>query len=270
MNINSNDVYFNAIINALSEYDEVDAIALGGSRSTGVNDEKSDYDIYVYYHGEISNQMKSKAITPHCIEAEIGNHYWELEDNCIMKNGIGIDIIYRNAEKFEEYLQFVVNEGHALNGYTTCFWHNIINSKILFDKSGEFTNIQKKFTVPYPDKLKHNIITYNRNLLNGKLPSFDKQIEKAYNRGDIVSVHHRTTEFLASYFDIIFALNKLTHPGEKKLIEICKNTCKNLPESFEENINALLQSIPNGDTVSIVSDMIKKLDNVIKCDSNTI
>ncbi len=260
---NIKDEYFNAIISALKEYDEVDAIALGGSRSTGVCDEKSDYDIYVYCTSELSNEMKSNAITPHCIQAEIGNHYWELEDNCIMKNGIEIDIIYRDAEKFAQYLQFVVDEGHAFNGYTTCFWHNIINSKILFDKSGRFTEIQKKYTIPYPETLRKNIIEKNRNLLNGKLPSYDKQLKKASNRDDLVSVHHRMTEFLASYFDIIFALNRQTHPGEKRLVQLCKKYCPILPESFEENINALLASVTNGNSYEIASNMIEKLDKII-------
>lgn len=264
MSINIKDEYFNSIINALREYDEVDAIALGGSRSTGICDEKSDYDIYVYCKGELTNEMKSKAITPHCLESEIGNHYWELEDNCTLKNGIEIDIIYRKIEMFSDYLKIVVDEGNAFNGYTTCFWHNIINCKVLFDKSGEFTEIQKKYTIPYPEKLRQNIIEKNRKLLSGKLPSYDKQIAKASKRGDIVSVHHRTTEFLASYFDIIFALNRQTHPGEKKLISLCKSTCQILPESFEENLTALLKSIPDGNTTEIISDMIAKLDKVIE------
>ncbi len=258
------DEYFNAIVSALKEYDEVDAIALGGSRSTGVCDEKSDYDIYVYCTGELTIEKKSKAITPHCIEAEIGNHYWELEDNCVMKNGIAIDIIYRDANEFEKYLNFVVKEGHAFNSYTTCFWHNIINSKIVFDKSGKFTEIQKTFNIPYPDKLRKNIIENNRNLLSGKLPSYDEQIKKAAKRGDLVSVHHRITEFLASYFDIIFALNRKTHPGEKRLVSLCKKCCEILPESFEENINALLASVTNGNSYEIATDMIAKLDKVIE------
>ena len=57
-------------------------------------------------------------------------------------------------------------------------------------------------------------------LLSGMLPSFDAQIEKAENRKDFVSVNHRVTEFLASYFDIIFALNEMTHPGEKRMQSI--------------------------------------------------
>ena len=63
-------------------------------------------------------------------------------------------------------------------------------------------------------------------LLSGMLPSFDSQIEKAENRKDFVSVNHRVTEFLASYFDIIFALNEMTHPGEKRMQSICSKECK--------------------------------------------
>ena len=258
-----NDEFFSKIINGFEMCDEVDAVALGGSRSTGESDDNSDYDIYVYCTKELSPEKKAEIVTPYCNESEICNHYWELEDNCILKNGLGIDIIYRNIEKFEEYLSYVVDGANSFNGYTTCFWHNIIKSVVLFDKSGKFTELQKKYDIPYPQQLKKNIIEKNRKLLNGVLPSYDKQIKKAYGRNDIVSVHHRTTEFLASYFDIIFALNELTHPGEKRLISLCKKHCKILPESFEENINALLKSIGNENPYPIVKDIIEKLDKII-------
>ena len=260
----SNDDYFNSIISAFEQLKETDAVVLGGSRSTGVNDSSSDYDIYVYLNSELSIEDKRKTVMPFCSEGEIGNHYWELEDNCILKSGTHIDIIYRTVEKFEQLLHFIVDEGKPFNGYTTCFWHNILNSRVLFDKTGEFTALQKKYDIPFPDKLRKNIIENNRNLLSGKLPSYDMQIKKAESRGDLVSVHHRITEFLASYFDIIFALNRLTHPGEKRLVPLCKSNCKILPENFEENINALLASVTKGGCYEIVCDMVKSLDKVIE------
>lgn len=259
----TNDENFNAIISAFEALDETDAVVLGGSRSTGASDNSSDYDVYVYLNTELDIETKRKTVAPLCSEAEIGNHYWELEDNCIMKNGIAIDIIYRSTEMFEQYLKMVVDEGKPFNGYTTCFWHNIINSKVLFDKTGEFSALQKKYTVAYPEKLCKNIIENNRKLLSGTLPSYDKQIKKAQSRGDLVSVHHRTTEFLASYFDIIFAVNRLTHPGEKRLVELCKLNCKILPENFEENITALLGSVTKGGSYDIVCDMVAKLDKIL-------
>lgn len=264
MTFNFEDKNFSDIISSLYNIDEVDAVALGGSRATNANDQKSDYDIYVYCTKELTNEQKSAALLKHCREAEIGNHYWELEDNCVMNNGICIDIIYRSLGMFEQYIEMITKEGKAFNGYTTCFWHNIVTSMVLFDKSGAFTRFKQNYTIDYPDKLRKNIIENNRKLLGGVLPSYDKQILKAQQRGDLVSVHHRITEFLASYFDIIFALNKVMHPGEKRLVALCKEKCAILPEDFEENINALLTSVTRGDSHRIVEDIIDKLDKVLE------
>ncbi len=263
MIVKLDDNNFNDIINSLYRLDEVDAIALGGSRATGANDKSSDYDIYVYCTSEISNEKRSSALLSHCCEAEIGNHYWESEDNCVMLNGVSIDIIYRDVKMFEHYIDMVIKNGKPFNGYTTCFWHNIINCKVIFDKSGKFTQLKESCDVPYPEQLRKNIIENNRKLLNGYLPSYDKQILKAYKRGDLVSVHHRITGFLESYFDIIFALNRLSHPGEKRIVELCLKNCKILPEDFEKNINLLLSSVTSGNPYEIAQDMVAKLDRIL-------
>ena len=141
------------------------------------------------------------------------------------------------------YLKAVVDEGRAFNGYTTCFWHNVIRSQILFDRNGSYERLQKQYTIPYPEKLRNNIIERNMKLLSGFLPSYDKQIMKALGRDDIVSVNHRTAAFMESYFDVIFAMNEMTHPGEKKLIDICKKQCAVLPENFEDGLRKLFADI---------------------------
>ena len=113
------------------------------------------------------------------------------------------------------------------------------------------------------ENLRSAIIKNNRNLLNGKLPSYDRQIKKAQERGDIVSVNHIITAFLESYFDVIFALNRQTHPGEKRQVQLCKKYCTLLPKDFEENINALMKSISDGGSYEIVTAMVNNLDEIL-------
>ena len=62
----SNDDYFNSVISAFKQLKETDAVVLGGSRSTGVNDNSSDYDIYVYLNSELSIEDKRKTVMPFC------------------------------------------------------------------------------------------------------------------------------------------------------------------------------------------------------------
>ena len=45
-----------------------------------------------------------------------------------------------------------------------------------------------------------------------------KQITTSIVRRDPVSLNHRIAAWLASYFDILFAINCRFHPGEKRLL----------------------------------------------------
>ena len=165
-------------------------------------------------------------------------------------------------DDFEKMVSSVVIDCIPWNGYTTCMWHNLITSQIVLDKNGKLNKIQEKYRIPYPSELKENIISNNLKLLNGMLPSFDMQIKKAENRGDLVSVNHRITEFLASYFDIIFALNEMTHPGEKRMQSICSKECNILPRNFDENLNRLFAGMFREKISSVIKEMIIELKKV--------
>lgn len=82
----------------LAALPEVDAIALGGSRAGETYDEKSDYDVYLYCSGDIEESVRTDILSRYCSTIEIGNHFWEYEDNCTLNNGIDIDILYRDLE----------------------------------------------------------------------------------------------------------------------------------------------------------------------------
>lgn len=258
-------MYFENLCKRYEKLEEVEALALGGSRSTNFNDENSDYDLYVYVTKIPSSDVRKEILLDTCKHLEMNCAYWELEDDCILKDDIPIDIIYRNINDFDNSLDDIVFKHNATNAYTTCMWNNLLNSKILFDKDNKLTNLKEKYNVQYPLKLRQNIIQRDLELLSGMLCSYDEQILKAAKRKDIVSINHRIAAFLETYFNIIFALNNLTHPGEKRQLIISLNTCKVLPKDYEININKLLDSNNHqyASLEKILSDMVENLKKII-------
>ena len=254
----------NKLIDEIGHLVQVEAIALGGSRATGRNDKKSDYDVYVYITNSIDENVRRNILDKYCGYMEIGNSFWELEDDVTLKNGIDMDIIYRNIDDFEKMVSSVVIDCVPWNGYTTCMWHNLITSQIVLDKNGKLSGLQAKYQIKYPEKLKKNIISNNLKLLSGTLPAYDMQIKKAESRGDLVSVNHRVTEFLASYFDIIFALNEMTHPGEKRMQSICSTECRILPDRFNENLNRLFAGMFRENISPVIDDIVVELQKLVK------
>lgn len=241
---------------------QVEALALGGSRATGRHDEKSDYDVYIYLTGPINETVRRGILEKYCAYMEIANTFWELEDDVTLKNGIDMDIIYRDMASFVHSVASVVDDCVAWNGYTTCMWHNLITSRVIFDRNGKLTALQRQYQIPYPKKLKDNIINRNLNLLSGMLPSFDTQIKKAETRGDFVSINHRVAEFLASYFDILFALNEMTHPGEKRMQQICSAECQILPNHFDQNLNKLFSGMFRENISPVITEMVAEIKKI--------
>lgn len=233
----------NELFRELSALGAVEAIALGGSRAGDCYDEKSDYDVYLYCTGEVPEQTRRAILSRCCGRMEIGNHFWEYEDNCTLQNGVDIDILYRDLDAFTADVAAVVEGCQARNGYTTCMWHNLRTCKVIYDRDGRLAAAKRRFDVPYPERLKRNIIERNMKLLHAAMPAYDAQIAKAVRRGDRVSICHRTAAFMESYFDVIFARNELTHPGEKRLVALCRARCAVLPERFEENIDRLFDDL---------------------------
>ena len=193
---------------------------------------------------------KRKAITKKVSDVmEINNDFWGDGDEFILRNSnVQVDIAYFEYDWLKDGLEKVLHDNIACTGYTTCFWHNVKNTIIVYDKDGRFTELQNKCNIKYPEKLKMNIIDKNYPILRNAFSSYYHQVEKAINRKDLVSINHRVSAFLASYFDIIFAINEMPHPGEKKLVDIVEHTCNRKPINFKENIIKLLDSISKADT----------------------
>lgn len=227
----------------IEELPQVEAIALGGSRASGWNDARSDYDVYLYCTGPIPEDVRKSLLTPYCSVMEIGNHYWEYEDNCTFRDGVDLDLLHRDITAFGADVARVVEGHQASLGYSTCMWHNLRTCSVEFDRNGRLEALRHRFDVPYPRELRDAIVAANLPLLHGALPAYDAQIHKAASRGDLVSVNHRVTAFLSSYFDVLFAINGMTHPGEKRQLSIAERDCCILPEDFRSSFTALFETM---------------------------
>ena len=112
------------ILKAFEQLNEIEAIALGGSRAGGCFDEKSDYDIYLYCTGVIPAQVREGILSEFCSHLELGNSFWELEDSGILKNGIDFDILYRDLDSFSAGIGEVVGAYcPPFGGKFTFFFH---------------------------------------------------------------------------------------------------------------------------------------------------
>ena len=168
--------------------------------------------------------------------------------------------MYWNKDWFENTVHNIWEKHQPSNGYSTCFLHTLNIFEIIHDTGSWLQGLKDKLKTPYPEKLAQNIIKRNMMLMKDKpFASYYEQIEKAIKRNDTNSINHRIAAFMASYFDVLFAKNKILHPGEKRLVQFAKNNCKILPEQFEENINKLFT---RPDTLKILSNMVENIRKI--------
>lgn len=233
---------FDKIVNEFSTVDSVKAILLAGSRTSGNGDKLSDYDLYVYTDKTVDLGFRKDIAKKYSKDSELDNKFFEDGDEMILEdNGCVLDIMYRSPDWIEGMIENVWVKHYASMGYTTCFLHNVNTSKILYEEGGWFSALQEKIGTGYPQDLADNIIRKNLPMLKEKkYSSYYDQIKKAIERKDYLSLNHRISAFFSSYFDVLFALNKVFHPGEKRLVEYAKKNCTTIPEDFEKDVNAVL------------------------------
>jgi catechol 2,3-dioxygenase-like lactoylglutathione lyase family enzyme/predicted nucleotidyltransferase len=232
------------------ELPQVVAVVFAGSRGVGTNDTESDFDLYVYTLHEVAVEFRRALMGE---TAEIGNRFWEPGDEWSEPStGMQLDIMYRSPEWIEDQLDRVLLRQEAAIGYTTCFWYNIVHSEALFDPQGWYRQLQDRARVPYPERLRRAVVKKNWPILRRNHSSYRRQIELALNRRDAVSVQHRVTALLASFFDVWFAMERQAHPGEKRLQT-------HLTEVWALLVSAVLDAQP-GMLLTQIDSLLDRLD----------
>jgi hypothetical protein len=243
---------------------QVEAVTLGGSQAGGLSDASSDIDLYLYTRADIP-LAERQAVLTQCggaSRADLGLTFWGAGDEWFdLATGIEVDVVYFDAGWMENQITRVLVEHQASLGYTTCFWHTVRQAGIFHDANGWFHGLQHVCRQDYPEPLRQNIIALNHPVLRNVIPSYSFQLEKAVKRGDQVSVNHRLAALLASYFDVLFALNRVLHPGEKRLVQHALALCPQLPVDLAADVDFILR-VPAERTPDLLVGVDRLLDGL--------
>lgn len=227
---------------AFAALPEVIAIGLGGSQVSGP-DASSDIDLYVFVKAVIPDPERLAIITAFGPPAEDlarvlqGPEGDEFHDG---PTGREIDLMYWDLAWLADRVAAVAVRHEAAHAYTTALWFTARAMRILHDPDGALGALQAAASVPYPEALRQRIIRQNTDVIRRTQSSYLHQVEKALGRRDAVSVNHRTAALLGAYFDVIFAVNRALHPGEKRLLDHIESRGLAHPPGMREDVEAVV------------------------------
>jgi len=246
---------------------DVEAVAVAGSQATGAAESSSDVDLYVYPRSDIPAEVRFGIAAEFSDQPEMNDFWGPGNEWADRETGIRVDCMFFTVSFIEDQLDRVLRRHEASLGYSTAFWHTVRVSKPVFDRGGWFATLQEKAQQSYPEPLVKAIVALNYPVLRQIHSSYRRQLDKAFHRGDTVALNHRMAAFLASYFDIVFAVNRIPHPGEKRLLDFAQQHCTNLPANLRENVDQALRAaaLHSDEPVTpIIDKLIDSLDDVLK------
>jgi len=248
------------IAQRFSRYETVQAVAIGGSLAGGYATDSSDMDLYIYTTQDLTHAQRAEVIIPYARLHQTIDFWGPGDVYFDTQTGIEVDVVYFNADWITDQIARVLDRHEAWMGYTTAFWHTVKHSHLIYDRTGWFSALITKAQSPYPDQLVKNIVNHNHPVLREIVPSYRKQIETAVRRDDWVSINHRVAALMASYFDIIFAVNRIPHPGEKRQLEHALRLCETLPIHFEADIKGVLQNTTTSHIIEAIHTLMNHFD----------
>jgi predicted nucleotidyltransferase len=223
------------VVRDLASSPAVAAVALVGSHVSGAAEPDADFDLFVYADGDLdelragmADRLADPAAWQSIRESAFGDgDVWRLRDG-----GGWLDLMYWSRAWGEAQLRRVLVDHTASMGYSTAFWRSIRDAQPLYERDAWHAEFQHQARQPFPEQLRRNIVRLNRPYLREHQSSYRNQAAKAIERHDLVSVNHRVAAWLASYFDIFFAINRVLHPGEKRLLDFVARECPAVPDGM--------------------------------------
>jgi Domain of unknown function (DUF4037) len=258
--------FLKEIASAFGSIPGIEAVAWCGSAAMGVADAHSDFDFYVYTNAPMSLENRRSVISQRSRHSQLNNLFWELEDEWMDWENRRFNAMYRACDFVLGEMDARLDRYSADLGYTTAYCFSVANGFILHDPLQWLGTVQQRLRQPFPEPLIRAIIAKNRPVLGGGMQScYLAQMKAAIARDDLISLNHRAAVWIASYTDIIFAVNRRYHPGEKRLLMYLQGLPE-LPEKALEDVPQLcaLAGSLSSPIIEHVSGMLSRLDRWVE------
>lgn len=204
-----------AVADAAMAISGVVAVTLGGSLASGLADEHSDVDLHVYWREPLADDAARHAALAAAADAGTAVatiREWGLEDH-LTAGGRLVELVYVHLGDLRSLVERSYGEGLGDEGFATALLWSVAAGLLLRDPSGELHALRARLAA-YPEATRRRLLA----TMPGLLRAYLGQLRKAQARGDVLFAQHRRYTIQMVYFNMLFALNRMYHPGEKRLL----------------------------------------------------
>jgi hypothetical protein len=259
----STDQILQRLVAACAELPGFEAMSLGGSAGAGLDDAQSDLDIHVYWRAPLAapEQRAARLATcadPGSIELEV--RFWGLEDH-LRVGGRDVELIYVHLDDLRAEVERAYAEGLGAEGFATAQLYYVANGRPFYDPKGDLAALQTRLAT-YPEATRRRLLESHRPLLRAYL----RHLRVAQSRGDLLFAQHRRYTIQMVFFNALFALNRLYHPGEKRLL-LHAQRCAVQPPDLEVRWNHIARlPADDGALADLLSNLIDDLCQLIEAE----
>ena len=155
-------VIIEGMANGLAEVPGVVGVLLGGSRARGEHRPESDWDLGVYYRGDLDlTALRALAGPDVDVAGPGGWGPWVNGGAWLRVDGTAVDWILRDLDRVEQVwadcregrYEVGVQAGHPLGFWSPCYVGEVALGQVLADPTGELTDLRRR-TATYPELLR--------------------------------------------------------------------------------------------------------------------
>lgn len=242
------------VVAALIDLPGVLAVGLAGSRATGLADEHSDTDLYALHNGAPPpRHLRAAALGPHADRGLVEHEDAWGEDDRFHRDGRLVEVMYLGLDGID--LDAFERGDVSPNGYTTAFLFTLARMEPLADPHGHLARLRQRLAT-YPEATRDRLL----DRLPRELPNYLDQLRKAQRRRDWTGVINRRSALQEAWFDLLFAINRHYHPGEKRLLSHLAELPLQPPDAVQRWSEAALAP---GDDPGLVDLLTELTDDLL-------